>query len=88
MKRAWSLVFFFGLLCFGLCLNASAEGKERLYSAGGGNEVVATVFVIVCALTLSLLVTVYQIRKRAYQKKMKPFAAQKENLSPRPTEEP
>ena len=87
MKRAWSFAFF-GLLCFGLCFQAAAEGKERLYSAGGGNEVVTTVFVIVCALTLSLLVTVYQIRKRAYRKKMKRLAVRREELSPQPTEEP
>lgn len=70
MKRLLIPVFAV-ILCAVFSLGVLADTNARLYSEGGGDPAVATVFVIVCALILAVLITGYQIRKRKHRARMK-----------------
>ena len=68
MKRALISVFAV-ILCVVFCFGAAADGEEQVYTAAGGDALVVAVFVIVCALTLAVLITLYQIQKKRLRKK-------------------
>ena len=69
-----------GLITSALCAAASvtalADGVQRSYSADGGNLVVLTVFVAVCALALAVLVIGYRHRRKKLLAKLKQTALQ------------